>query len=100
MTFRYAGTISHGTLRDEDLVPTFLSVLQELDLDRWSTLTTEYCDAIAHLEQGLEPNPDDLDSLREALHDALNDAAPEGYRFGAHEGDGADFGFWEVEGDD
>lgn len=31
------------------------------------------------------------------LHDALNDAAPCGFGFGAHEGDGACFGFWLFE---
>lgn len=92
--FTHAGTVSHGTLRTEDLAPAFLSVLQELNLTRWSEISQEYADALAHLEQGLEPNPDDEQALMEALHDALNDAAPEGWFFGAHEGDGSDFGFF------
>jgi hypothetical protein len=30
------------------------------------------------------------------MMDALNDLAPAGYYFGAHEGDGSDFGFWPL----
>ena len=31
------------------------------------------------------------------LMDALNEYAPDGYYFGAIEGDGSDFGFWQDE---
>lgn len=98
--FQYAGSISHGTLREEDLVPTFLSTLGDLDIERASALKEQYADAIEHLEQGLEPSPDDLDWLMEALFDALNAVAPAGYTFVANEGDGTDFGFWQVEPDE
>ena len=95
--FQHAGSISHGTLREEDLVPTFLSVLGDLDVNRASALKEKYADTIEHLEQGLEPNADDRGWLMEELHDALNAAAPAGYAFGASEGDGSDFGFWTDE---
>jgi len=32
--------------------------------------------------------------------DALNEYAPDGYYFGAIEGDGSDFGFWAIEDED
>lgn len=35
--------------------------------------------------------------LMDDVFNAMNEAAPEGYYFGAHEGDGADFGYWPVE---
>lgn len=36
-----------------------------------------------------------IDFLNE-LYDLLNEHAPDGCYFGAHEGDGSDFGFWEA----
>jgi hypothetical protein len=41
----------------------------------------------------------DFDWLLSDLFDALNDIAPDGCYFGAHPGNGSDYGFWEVEED-
>ena len=93
-TFQYAGTVSHGTLREEDLVPAFLSVLKDMAPEEAQVIEERYADEIAHLQEGKEPNADRLGWLMEDLFDALNEKAPEGWSFGAHEGDGSDFGFW------
>jgi hypothetical protein len=100
MTFTHAGTVSHGTLREEDLVPAFLSTLKELDLERGLRIEHAYEDVIEHLMTGLEPNPDDVQALMEDLFDGLDACAPPGWSFGAHEGDGSDFGFWWGEDED
>jgi len=37
--------------------------------------------------------------LNEDIWDAMNDITPDGCYFGAHPGDGSDYGFWQVEED-
>jgi hypothetical protein len=91
------GTISHGTLRYQDLIPKFMEVLRLVD-------------AASYEEMFLRPLPppdaedddpwwesDDAQWLLEDLFECLDHAAPEGCYFGAHPGDGSDFGFWEVD---
>lgn len=90
--FEHAGSISHGTLREEDLVPAFLSKLKELDPERAARIEYNYADAIEHLMQGREHF--DQEWLMPELTEALEELAPEGYYFGTAEGDGSDFGFW------
>lgn len=90
--------VSDGTLKPEDLIPKFLNALKH--------------DETAHAKF-LKGNPeileiqswDDVDDetksmLVDELTDALNDIAPDGYFFGASDGDGACFGFWQVDPDE
>jgi len=98
------GTIIHATHRPQDLVPAFIAELRRLGV---SFETVE--DVIDHeLREYLkdENRADDdpwWDSedcaylLNETLFDALNGYAPVGCYFGAHPGDGSDFGFWPCE---
>ena len=89
-------SISHGTMRSEHLIPEFLGVLKIYAPEKYDAY--------------VKANPEvlDLDGLDdetlgyivEELFDALNDIAPEGTYFGAHPGDGSDYGFWEVEPDE
>jgi hypothetical protein len=90
------GVISLDTLREEDLIPVFLDTLAELNPERAAELREQGADVIAHLESGLEPNPDHLGWFMEDLFDALDQNAPYGYFFGSAEGDGACFGFWTL----
>lgn len=86
------GTVIRGTLRTWDLIEAFTDELYRLD-------TEAYDDVMQELS-GLDQSNDneDLDwFLNEVLFDKLNEYAPDGYYFGAHPGDGSDFGFWEFE---
>ncbi|MCS2443096.1 hypothetical protein NXX09_24160 [Bacteroides uniformis] len=42
-------------------------------------------------------NSDDAAGLLESLFDTLDSYSPEGYYFGAHLGDGSDYGFWKMD---
>jgi len=112
------GTVIHATLRPQDLIPAFLELLESLD-------SLQYRKTIDHIKE-LDPNVigtachasgyvpgvdisddhpwwDSEDSayfLNETLFEVLQDYAPEGHYFGAHIGDGSDFGFWPFEDDD
>jgi len=94
MTKVYLGTVIHGTMREEDLIPAFLDELERLDPKRASS----YWDEIP--EEALEdPENDWWDSdeaswMLEELFDVLNEFAPPYVYFGANEGDGSDYGFW------
>lgn len=47
-----------------------------------------------------EPTDDDYEQMGwilDELYELLNGICPEGYYFGAQEGDGACFGFWSIE---
>ena len=98
------GTIISATHRPQDLVPAFVAELRRLGV---SFETVE--DVIDHeLREYLkDENRADDDAwwnsedcahlLNETLSDALNEHAPVLCYFGAHPGDGSDFGFWPCE---
>jgi len=94
MTKVRLGTVSHGTMRAEDLIPAFLEKLEELDPERASS----YWDEIP--EEAFEDPENDWWSSEEAcwmleeLFNVLNEYAPPYCYFGALEGDGSDYGFW------
>jgi len=101
---RYAsiGTIIHATLQPSDLLDAFTEALDDLAETRAmfddSRATVELVghthDVLAHVET--ERTGDDAEDweLVEMLADTLQLYAAPGTYFGAHEGDGSDFGFW------
>jgi hypothetical protein len=101
--FKFFGTVSEGTLRSQDLAPKFLSVLEELMPEAYQQMQMPGAGFQTFPEYALEDSDsewwdsEECQWAMDALFDALNACAPEGYYFGSHEGDGADFGFWESE---
>ena len=88
-TKQIIGTVSHGTMREGDLIPAFLDALQELDEPRALELRKEWADC--------QSTEEECEFLNETLFDTLNEYAPPYCYFGAHPGDGSDYGFWPVE---
>lgn len=94
------GSVSSGTMRPEDLIPTFASELQWLTqagridrTDEVSKLLAE-ADEIETDEDGYYYDDKEASNILDALFDALNELAPPYGYFGAFDGDGADYGFW------
>lgn len=83
--------ISSGTLQPADLVPAYLSALKEIAPVAYQRVVSSGCGFSASYEWW---QSDAAYGLLETLSDALSEHAPDGYYFGAHEGDSACFGFW------
>ena len=104
------GSVSSGTMRNQDLIPRFVELLSDLNEARsleWKKhfaneleATREYgrLDSILggverrRLQEGYIWGHAD-DDLEE-LFVELNNFSPPYFYFGAHPGDGADYGFW------
>jgi hypothetical protein len=99
------GSVSTGTLRPEDLLPCFMSELESMRplqsahkallreiqarMDAAELLGLDYYAVDEHAAEDIE-----------ALETALQDYCLPYFYFGAHPGDGADFGYWLPEGFD
>ena len=116
------GSISSGTMRPEDLIPTFCSELESLATGRRGILNrkqrAEHKKLVREIEAHIAgrnvelPKPPYERTARivvsesvyydsecaswdlESLSDALGEYAGPYFYFGAHPGDGADYGFW------
>jgi hypothetical protein len=103
------GSISSGTMRDEDLFPVFVDTLRELAKIAHNKAHLEFCDEVqenidAHYEWednvdvGHEYfNTDASGYDMEKLFDYLQEYTLPYFYFGSHPGDGADYGFWLCE---
>lgn len=95
--------VSCDTLKPEDLLVKFWSAAESCAVlaDRPQLLNPGTLASLQRLvgEDSSESDWDDAEAAQtlEDLTDALNDAAPAGFYFGASEGDGACFGFWVSE---
>jgi hypothetical protein len=96
------GTVSHGTMNPEHLIPVLTDVLEDL------VQRSDWCGAQHHRDTFVSIiwdarealDDDDAERASDAvglLFDALDGFAPEGAYFGAHPGDGSDYGFWPLE---
>jgi len=106
--YAHTGTVSHGTLRQQDLLRSFANKLMAMQEDTPSStvrdLFNEAHNAAYYLDrqEGIDSPFADIriegaHYTIEKLTDMLDDMAPEGWYFGTLEGDASDFGFWPVE---
>lgn len=103
MTAAELGSISSGTLRTEDLLEALADELEGILQAEDGGADPDVMQVIREARELLDVGPDNwTDHQQEAaswlvnedLMDALNEHAPPYCYFGAHEGDGADFGYW------
>lgn len=91
------GSVSSGTMREEDLIPCFIDTIKYFNKSQAKRLEREEVKL-----QAIEDEDEKMDLLsyflNETLFDALNDYAPPYHYFGSHPGDGTDYGFWLSEG--
>ena len=91
-------SISHGTMRPQDVLTALLDALAEHDEDAYAqciNLIPAHASEDDDAAWWSEEAPGHID----ALFDTLNDCAPAGLYFGAHPGDGSDYGVWLSEDD-
>lgn len=92
-------SVSHGTMRPQDLIPSFLDELRLLDSAAYAQMVAGSA-VPAYVWEDSDSDwwhSDDAHSVLDSLFDALNECAAEGFYFGSHPGDGSDYGFWKVE---
>lgn len=90
------GSVSCGTMRPEDLIPTFVSELQWRR--RHKTLRRHHASELRNIERNMEKDgyyeSEAMAFDLEWLFDALDEYAGPYFYFGSHPGDGADYGYW------
>jgi len=95
------GTVIHGTLRTQDLLPVLLDELRERDPAAYAQMVMQPFGLIPSYALEDEDSEwwdsEDACWLLEEVIEALDNCAPEGYFFGAHPGDASDFGYWPLE---
>lgn len=95
-------SLSHGTMRNEDLLQSFASALEGAMAAEGVKHPRFVClveDAYNYADDdtNLDADSEEAGEVVNELFDALNWYAPEKCTFGAHEGDGCDYGFWQMD---
>lgn len=98
------GSISHGTLKPDDLLEAFGWELQHISADERHQALAREARELAHTYAFADTDETEYEAVLEradraseiinALSDALEELAPAYCYFGTLEGDGSDFGFW------
>ena len=92
--FAEFGSISTGTMRYDDLLPTFADELERLNKLAKTGIAGGNTNAIEDARKVTDFDSEETQWTMDELFDYLNDYAPPYAYFGAHPGDGSDYGFW------
>lgn len=79
-------------MKSGDQIGSWDTRLGDLERDALRLSVTRYPGRI----DGTYDNPEAACNVIDDLFDLLDDLAPNGYYFGATDGDGSDFGFWTI----
>jgi hypothetical protein len=98
------GTLIHGTMRAADLIPAFLAEFKHIDPNGYAGYLDGLeadgynADVLLNMDDDHEwYASDDATELVDELFTMLDERSPEGCYFGAHPGDGCDYGYWRIE---
>jgi hypothetical protein len=93
---RNLGTVSHGTMREEDLIPTFIEEFNRQSPRLRSHRTTVSRINKASQRKGYFNTDEPIEDLN-ILFDILDHYTLPGFYFGSHPGDGSDYGYWLID---
>jgi len=99
MTIPNEGTVICGTIQPRDLIPALMAVLREHNREAYLECSAEILsnhDQFGHTDKWYE-TVEASDFLNETLWDYVDSLSPDGCYFGAHPGDGCNYGFWKFE---
>ena len=92
------GTLISGTMRACDLADAYLGACDRYGITLAPEVAQTLQEAACHASSTVAPEfPEETWEALSEAESALSEAAPFGCDFGAHPGDGADFGFWLTE---
>ena len=101
-TVDFRGTVSEGTMRPQDILPAIMDVLKEYHPEAYQLVTDTISEEfdVTYVELCRDETHQGWWSVNQwwlldgFVWPAMDDIAPDGHYFGAHPGDGADYGFW------
>lgn len=88
-------TISHGSLTSGTLLCKFIDILEEIEPTRALQYRLDFQQYTGFPIHEEVEETEEVSIMLHELFDVLDELAPDGYMFGATEGDGTCFGFWE-----
>jgi len=93
--------LSSGTMKDEDLIPTFrdflTSIAADCDIQEQVNILSSQINDLPYDDEGnyiIENSREDAFDVLNDLFDLLDEIAPPGCYFGSCAGDGTSYGFW------